>query len=156
MVLLPHLKKVANSFFNVNQFTTSAKNKKTIAKTLLTAAAQVYSFLHGNVNVTKLQSVMPCLAFFIILAFEFQEEFKALPNTWPYFHGFMLYQLRYFTKLLAISFFSKKNKTKKGHFISKQRVKGQACYTLLTSIVKFSLPSSMSFETLFPRRRLSE
>lgn len=127
---------------------------KTIAKTLLTAAAQVYSFLHGNVNVTKLQSVMPCLAFFIILAFEFQEEFKALPNTWPYFHGFMLYQLPHFTKLFPFS--QKKNKTKKGHFISKQRVKGQACYTLLTSIVKFSLPSSMSFETLFPRRRLSE
>jgi len=55
----------------------------------VTAAAQVYSILHGNVNVTKLQSVMPCLAFFIILTFEFQEEFKALPNTWPYFHGFM-------------------------------------------------------------------
>lgn len=126
---------------------------KTIAKTLLTAAAQVYSFLHGNVNVTKLQSVMPSLAFFIILTFEFQEEFKALPNTWPYFHGFMLYQLPHFTKLFP---FSQKNKTKKGHFISKQRVKGQACYTLLTSIVKFSLPSSMSFETLFPRRRLSE
>ena len=74
------------------------QQQKAIPITSVTAAAQVYSILHGNVNVTKLQSVMPCLAFFIILTFEFQEEFKALPNTWPYFHGFMPYQLQHFNK----------------------------------------------------------
>ena len=73
----------------------------------VTAAAQVYSILHGNVNVTKLQSVMPCLAFFIILTFEFQEEFKALPNTWPYFTVLCHTSFNILTKLLAISLFSK-------------------------------------------------